>query len=492
MAVSDISSEFVNSSQTLSLKGTLQFRRTSTSLITAQFNKVHIKDEESSQSMPMMPDRLDSQLTAQRSQSLTRGLTVDTTRYPSQDLSMACTPDYATPVEQQFHVDYDVGTQQDQQRSPAKSPVRHIKRPRRLAGLEDQSEVTSQPSQCSGRSAGEPSTSQTTTSGCRMPPPCPRPKSRFAKGPTSPCSYKNDFLRGPEHSSSQLMRQDSFGKSHKPFPAVTVLNMQFKNIKEIGSGNFSRVYQATARLDGLDYAIKKTKEPISKESDRAKWLQEVQALAVAQAHPHIVQYYWSWAENDLHGDFLYIQLELCQDSLADQAKARKAPWNESELLLIMKQMAAALCHLHSKGIVHMDLKPDNIYQCSDGNYKLGDFGLATMKHGHWRVSEGDARYLSPELLKGDTRHLDKADVFALGATLYELATGTALPSSGLQYEKIRKGKLALLPNLSTLFQSMLKSLMAEDPAQRPSPKMILKSSLCGKASLNLTAKRMSV
>lgn len=66
------------------------------------------------------------------------------------------------------------------------------------------------------------------------------------------------------------------------------------------------------------------------------------------------------------------------------------------------------------------------------------------------------RYLSPELLKGDTRHLDKADVFALGATLYELATGTALPSSGLQYEKIRKGKLALLPNLSTLFQSMLK------------------------------------
>lgn len=68
-------------------------------------------------------------------------------------------------------------------------------------------------------------------------------------------------------------------------------------------------------------------------------LQEVQALAVAQAHPHIVQYYWSWAENDLHGDFLYIQLELCQDSLADQAKARKAPWNESELLLIMKQVS---------------------------------------------------------------------------------------------------------------------------------------------------------
>ena len=55
-------------------------------------------------------------------------------------------------------------------------------------------------------------------------------------------------------------------------------------------------------------------------------------------------------------------------------------------------MAAALMHIHSKGMVHLDVKPDNIYNSSDGTYKLGDFGLATVRSGQWRVQEGDARY----------------------------------------------------------------------------------------------------
>jgi serine/threonine protein kinase len=57
-------------------------------------------------------------------------------------------------------------------------------------------------------------------------------------------------------------------------------------------------------------------------------------------------------------------------------------------------MASALDHMHRRGIVHLDLKPDNIYCCRDGGdglYKLGDFGLATLKSGHWRVQEGDSR-----------------------------------------------------------------------------------------------------
>jgi serine/threonine protein kinase len=54
-------------------------------------------------------------------------------------------------------------------------------------------------------------------------------------------------------------------------------------------------------------------------------------------------------------------------------------------------MASALAHIHAKGVVHLDVKPDNIYSGTDGAYRLGDFGMATLKHGHWHVEEGDAR-----------------------------------------------------------------------------------------------------
>jgi wee1-like protein kinase len=72
------------------------------------------------------------------------------------------------------------------------------------------------------------------------------------------------------------------------------------------------------------------------------------------------------------------------------------------------QMAAALRHLHQHGMVHLDVKPDNIYMSLDsGSYKLGDFGLVTKSNGQGRVMEGDGRYLPQEMLNGDHRSLEK-------------------------------------------------------------------------------------
>jgi wee1-like protein kinase len=104
------------------------------------------------------------------------------------------------------------------------------------------------------------------------------------------------------------------------------------------------------------------------------------------------------------------------------------------------------------------VKPDNIYVL-DGVYKLGDFGRATRIDGTMHIEEGDSRYTPLEILNDDHSQLHKADIFALGATIYELARGLPLPSSGVQFQALRQGKLALLPSFSVPFQILLKVVL---------------------------------
>lgn len=259
-----------------------------------------------------------------------------------------------------------------------------------------------------------------------------------------------------------------------PMPGVTCrYSAEFHEIKEIGRGHFSRVFKVRQRIDGCLYAVKRTIKELRQSSERKKALTEVQALAAVGCHENTVRYFSAWYE----ADHLYIQMELCEGSLAAQKSSRI--FSEKDLIDLLQQVGRALAFIHSKGIVHLDLKPDNIYT-SNGRYKLGDFGLATRTDGTMSVVEGDARYMPLEVLNSDHSNLTKTDMFSLGASVYELARNLPLPGTGPTFQAIREGKLMILPGFSTAFQQLVKDLLHHDPELRPSADELLRHGLFSK------------
>jgi len=121
------------------------------------------------------------------------------------------------------------------------------------------------------------------------------------------------------------------------------------------------------------------------------------------------------------------------------------------------QVANALRFIHEKGIVHLDLKPDNIY-VKNGVCKLGDFGCATLTDCSLPIEEGDARYMPQEFLNENYDHLDKVDIFSLGVSIYQLIRKSPMPESGCHFVNLKEGKLPLLPGHSLQFQNLLKVL----------------------------------
>nr|XP_026483598.1 uncharacterized protein LOC113391753 [Vanessa tameamea] len=264
---------------------------------------------------------------------------------------------------------------------------------------------------------------------------------------------------------------------------ISRYNVEFVELGVAGRGAFGRVARCVNKLDGCVYALKRSLRPVAGSAAERAALTEVYAHAALGRHPHLVRYYSAWAEDD----HMIIQSEYC-DGGSLQQLMEAGPLPESELLLLLAHVADGLAYIHSQQLVHMDLKPGNIFivrgeggaapDSDDGydddepdlphhKYKIGDLGHVTCVSSP-SVEEGDCRYLPKEVLQEDFTHLTKADIFAFGLTLYEAGGGGALPKNGQEWHDIRDGKLPVLPNLSREFNQLLKKMVDPDPNQRPS------------------------
>ena len=279
----------------------------------------------------------------------------------------------------------------------------------------------------------------------------------------------------------------------------TVSNSRYKEefveIDELASGEFGMVKLARHRLDGIEYAIKISKKDLeSSRYDEKMALNEVFAHAALMKHKHVVRYYNSWVESGK----VFIQNEFCKGgSLSHKLKMLKKTDDrlaETELRKILVQILKGLQYIHNKQLVHLDIKPDNIFishkdDDDDDNmakvsYKIGDLGHVAQISAEFSSEEGDCRYMAPEFLQMTVDHtkLTKADVFSLGLTIYEAASLLALPKnstvnepgySGTMYKDLREGKVPFLHNYSTSFNSLIKSMLTPDPGSRPDTNHLL-------------------
>lgn len=142
---------------------------------------------------------------------------------------------------------------------------------------------------------------------------------------------------------------------------------------------------------------------------------------------------------------------------------------EKEIWRIFDNMARAVLHVHSKGFIHLDIKPGNFFVAKDRTVKLGDFGkaIAVDKIDYLIETdvEGDTVYMAPELL--NKKLSQKADIFSLGATLLELASSLNLPQNGPLWQKLRDGsqiKFSPSAQRSEVLEELINKMMNPEPS----------------------------
>jgi len=224
----------------------------------------------------------------------------------------------------------------------------------------------------------------------------------------------------------EVLSPDIF--AHWDFPKFTD---QYLLSQVIGTGHFSTVHQATD-LTGKPIAVKVIKNPQSKDMQRL--YREVQVLSQAK-HRAIVGYLGCYQK----GKRLYIGMELCAEGSLRE-RLRQGVLSEEEGRKVAIQLLEALKYLHSLGIIHRDIKAENVLIDDFGNAKLADFGFARDLNRFNMSIVGSPFHLSPELSTGS--YDEKSDIWSLGVLLYFALLGE-YPFQGktaaeLYYETVHK------------------------------------------------------
>ncbi|XP_056135358.1 ribosomal protein S6 kinase alpha-2 [Lampris incognitus] len=244
---------------------------------------------------------------------------------------------------------------------------------------------------------------------------------------------------------------------------------QFQLLKVLGQGSYGKVF-LVRKIRGVDrgqlYAMKVLKKATLKVRDRVRSKMERDILAEVN-HPFIVKLHYAFQTEGK----LYLILDFLRGGDLFTRLSKEVMFTEEDVKFYLAELALALDHLHSLGIIYRDLKPENILLDEEGHIKITDFGLSK------EAIENDKRaysfcgtieYMAPEVVNR-RGHTQSADWWSFGVLMFEMLTGS-LPFQGKDRKEtmalILKAKLGMPQFLSPEVQSLLRALFKRNPANR--------------------------
>lgn len=337
---------------------------------------------------------------------------------------------------------------------------------------------------------------------------------------TSGYSYPTSAVKKSHLSTSTSSRLDSsLNKSNGQVGSAISFEVDFDNLGQLGRGHFADVYKAQSKIDNFCYAIKRNRRQFRGKRDRDHALAEVRTMQRLQSGskrlndeknkgfcPYLLLFIRAWQEDG----YFYCQTELCcRDNCQNLIISVSSEWHiaskkypslrtnlpsslqdgeemngrllpESTIWKICHDIVSGLSHVHSRNMVHNDIKPSNIFFVAHSRLgcicKIGDFGLAGDIGSVEDGQEGDTKYMPQELLLSSVKQ-PSSDIFSMGLTVYELATDYSfdLPAEGPRWHAIRSGKnLEGIPKTrSSKLERLIQSMISPDPNKRPPAREIL-------------------
>ena len=200
-----------------------------------------------------------------------------------------------------------------------------------------------------------------------------------------------------------------------------VLDDRYEILELIGEGGMSVVYKATDQRLNRKVAVKIMRDEMASDEEfRSTFCSEAHAVAML-SHPNIVGVYDVSHSDDIE----YIVMELVDGITLRQYMDRRGALQWREVLHFSRQIARALAHAHERGIIHRDIKPQNILMLRDGTIKVEDFGIAALENEAYEndgQAIGSIHYIAPEQAKGELPDA-RSDLYSLGVVMYEMLTG---------------------------------------------------------------------
>ncbi len=251
-----------------------------------------------------------------------------------------------------------------------------------------------------------------------------------------------------------------------------IFDHRYKILRTIGVGGMAIVYEAIDIATGKHVAIKTLKDSISDDPQALRrFINESKAVAMLN-HPNIVKI----LDVSVKTEHKFIVMEYIEGITLREYMNRKGPLGWREALAFITQILLALDHAHLKGVIHRDIKPQNILVMDGGVIKVADFGIAKIPDAQTVTmidhAVGTIYYISPEQAKG--KKIDsRSDLYSLGIMLYEMVTGKlpflAENAYGIMMKHISDAPTpptALCPNLPLGIEQIINMAIEKNPDNR--------------------------